>query len=162
MGAPLVVLMGVAGSGKSTVGPLVADALGVAFEDGDDHHSSTAVAKMRAGVPLDDADRADWLERLHCVLAEHANSGIVLACSALKVSYRRVLDRALPRVAFVVLLASGSTLESRLGARQGHFAGPELLVSQLATIELGPDTVTVDAEVSPERAAQAVVSAVLS
>ena len=85
----LVVVMGVAGSGKSTVGPLVADALGVPFLDADDFHDDANIERMRAGIPLDDAARAPWLDRLHTALAAHRHGGAVLACSALTASSRR-------------------------------------------------------------------------
>ena len=91
-----LVLMGVEGSGKSTVGPRVATALQVPYFDADNFHSADAIARMSAGVPLDDTERHPWLERLHELLVEHGGSGAVLACSALKPSYRSVLANGLP------------------------------------------------------------------
>ena len=142
---PLVVLMGVAGCGKSTVGPRLADALGVPFVDGDDVHTAAAKAQMAAGRPLDDATRGPWLDRLHQILVEHAEVGIVLACSALKDSYRRRLVGDLAGVRFIALVAPPAVLERRLRERPEHFAGPELLPSQLEHLELGPDVVVIDA-----------------
>ena len=138
--------MGVEGSGKSTVGSRLAAQLGVEFVDADSEHSPEAVAQMAAGIPLTEAQREPWLDRCHEVLAAHAtpDEGIVLACSALTIAARRRLAGALP-VRFVALIASEEVLAARVAAREGHFAGPELLASQLATLELDPEVVTVDA-----------------
>ncbi len=135
--------MGVAGSGKSTVGPRLAAALGVRFVDGDDVHTDAAKAQMAAGDGLTDAQRAPWLDRLHEILATHSGVGVVVAASALKRSYRTRLRGELP-VVFVALVAPPAQLEARLEARPDHFAGPELLASQLGTLELGDDINVVD------------------
>jgi carbohydrate kinase (thermoresistant glucokinase family) len=140
----LVVLMGVAGSGKSTVGPWLAAQLGVDFVDGDDVHTDAAKAQMAAGRPLDDPQRLPWLDQLHAILAEHAELGIVVACSALKASYRTILAGSLPDVLFVALVAPPAELEARLEARPDHFAGSALLDSQLDTLELDDDVVVID------------------
>jgi gluconokinase len=142
---PLVVVMGVSGSGKSTVGRRLATELGVPFVDGDDEHTPETKARMAQGIPLDNAWRAPWLDRLDAILREHVEGGLVLACSALTRAYRRRLARGVPEVAFVALVAPREVLAARLAARHGHFAGPALLDSQLATLELGDDVVTVDA-----------------
>ncbi len=141
----LVVVMGVSGSGKSTVGRRLAADLGVPFVDGDDEHTPEAKARMAQGIPLDDAWRAPWLDRLESILRAHVDEGLVLACSALTRAYRRRLSRGAPDVVFVALVAPREVLQARLAARHGHFAGPALLDSQLATLELGDDVVTVDA-----------------
>jgi carbohydrate kinase (thermoresistant glucokinase family) len=141
---PLVVLMGVAGSGKSTVGPRLADALGVEFVDGDDVHSDAAKAQMAAGEPLTDDQREPWLDRLHQILAAHVGDGAVLACSALKSSYRQHLVGELEHVVFIALVAPPEQLAARLEARPDHFAGPELLVSQLDALELDDGIAVVD------------------
>jgi gluconokinase len=102
---------------------------------------------MAAGIPLTEAEREPWLDRCHAVLAAHAtpsDPGIVLACSALTIAARRRLAGDLP-VRFVALIASEEVLAARVAAREGHFAGPELLASQLATLELDPEVLTVDA-----------------
>jgi len=136
--------MGVAGSGKTTVGSLVAAQLGVPFADADDFHTPEAVARMAAGLALDDEMRRPWLERLHEVLVAHASTGLVLACSALRRAYREQLTGGLTGVVCVALVAPPDVLRRRLESRVGHYAGPELLASQLATLELGDDVVTVD------------------
>ena len=139
-----LVLMGVEGSGKSTIGPRVASALVVPYFDADDYHSSAAIARMSAGIPLDDTERRPWLERLHELLAEHAGSGAVLACSALKPSYRSLLAAGEADVRFVALVVPPDVLEARIAHRHGHYAGPDLLASQLATFELDADVSVVD------------------
>ncbi len=128
--------MGPAGAGKTTVGRVLAQRLGVPFVDGDDYHSASAVAQMRAGRPLDDAARIPWLDRLHGVLMEHRDSGVVLACSALRVSYRDRLVGDLSGVVFLALVVPPGVLADRLAARTGHYAGPALLASQVETLEL--------------------------
>ncbi|HEU0257013.1 MAG TPA: gluconokinase [Microbacteriaceae bacterium] len=132
---PLVVVMGVSGSGKSTVGEALAGRLGVRFVDGDDLHPASNVAKMAAGHPLTDDDRWPWLARIGGALADARETGLVVACSALKKSYRDVILAKEPRSFFVHLAGPRRVLESRLGARHGHFMPPSLLDSQLATLE---------------------------
>ena len=155
----LVVVMGVAGSGKSTVGPLVADALGVPFLDADDFHDDASIERMRAGIPLDDAARAPWLDRLHTALAAHRHGGAVLACSALTTSSRARLAAGFD-VCFASLAVPPAVLAARLRRRRDHFAGADLLPSQLATLEVGPDVMTVDGDRPPSEVAAAVVAAV--
>jgi gluconokinase len=147
---PLVVVMGVEGVGKSTVGRRLADELGVDFVEGDDEHSPAAKARMAAGIPLDDEARAPWLDRLHAILRRHREAGLVLACSALTHAYRRRLSRGLTDVFFVALVAPRDVLMERIADRAGHFAGTDLLASQLATLELGEDVTIVDATRPPE------------
>lgn len=139
-----VVVMGVSGSGKTTVGAALADALGLPFVDGDELHPAANVAKMAAGIPLDDADRAPWLDAVGAVLAA---GPVVAACSALKRAYRDRLRAAAPALELVFLDGSRELLASRLVARPGHFMPASLLDSQLATLERpSPDErpVTVD------------------
>ena len=149
--------MGVAGAGKSTVGALVAQRLGVLFLDADDFHDQSSVDAIRAGLALDDRQRQPWLQRLNGVLRAHQSSGVVLACSALKRSYRDVLRQGLDDVLFVHLTVSEDALASRLGSRTGHYAGAELLPSQLATLELGDDLIAVDGELPPQEVADEVL-----
>jgi gluconokinase len=130
--------MGVAGAGKSVVGSAFADAIGVAFVDGDDYHPRRNVEKMAAGIPLTDEDRAEWLGILGARLraAHDAGEGLVVACSALKRAYRDVLrDTAGTFVRFVHLRGDRALIADRLGQRRGHFMPASLLDSQLATLE---------------------------
>ena len=153
--------MGVSGSGKSTVGPLVAAALGVPFLDADDFHDDASIARMRRGEPLDDAARGPWLDRLHTLLVDHRATGAVLACSALTPAYRLRLTDGLD-VSFVLLDVPAAELERRLRHRHGHFAGAALLPSQLTTLEPGPEVHRVDGDRAPADVAAAVVAAVRS
>lgn len=131
------VIMGVSGSGKSTVGRALADALGAPFYDGDDFHPPQNVAKMASGTPLDDTDRAPWLARLRDLLAAHLAKGetAVMACSALKRAYREMLRGGSDRVVFVYLQGDFDTLWQRMALRPDHFMKPEMLRSQFATLE---------------------------
>ncbi len=132
----LIVVMGVAGSGKTTVAALLAGRLGAAFAEGDDFHSPANVEKMSAGTPLTDDDRWPWLRSIRDWLAARAAAGesAVVPCSALRRAYRDVLREAGP-VRFVHLTGSHELLTERIQGRAGHFMKPEMLVSQLATLE---------------------------
>jgi gluconokinase len=156
--AAIAVLMGVTGSGKTTVGRLLAADLGWAFVEGDDFHPAANVEKMRRGEPLDDADRAPWLRALARRIDELVAAGqsAVVACSALKQAYRELLARGRPGVSFVYLKAPAGLLGERLRHRTGHFMPPALLASQLDTLEEPADALTVDAGPPPK----AVVAAI--
>jgi len=134
---PVAVVMGVSASGKSTLGVALARRMGWAFEEGDDLHPQANVAKMRAGHPLEDADRAPWLDRVAGWIAERsaAGEGGVITCSALKRAYRDRLRTARPDLAFVLPDPPEAVLRERIAARQGHFMPPSLLTSQLRTLE---------------------------
>jgi gluconokinase len=133
----IVVMAGVSGSGKSTIGTLLAAKLGWAFEDGDALHPAANIAKMRAGAPLSDADRWPWLTALGGWMDQRIAAGLpaVVACSALKRSYRDRLCQGRPQVRVVMLDVDEATLTARLAARHGHFFPPKLLASQLAELE---------------------------
>ena len=131
-----IIVMGVAGCGKSSVGTRLAETLGLPYQEGDDLHPQTNIAKMSAGTALNDDDRWPWLDRIGEILADHAESGIVLTCSSLKKSYRdRLRVAAGGTLAFVFLDGSKSLLTQRMGNREGHFMPTSLLESQLATLE---------------------------
>jgi carbohydrate kinase (thermoresistant glucokinase family) len=127
--------MGVSGSGKSTIGALIADELGIPFCDADALHPRANLEKMAAGVPLDDDDRWPWLAIVGRRLAESGDAGLVMACSALKKVYREAISREAPGVVFVHLAGTREVLAARLEGRSGHFMPPALLDSQLATLE---------------------------
>lgn len=129
--------MGVSGSGKTTIASRLADVLGWRFADADDFHPPANVAKMSRGEPLNDDDRRPWLQALSNFLSQHLQSGqpCVLACSALKASYRQVLHAHDDRVRIVYLKGSRELLQQRMTKRQGHFMPGTLLDSQLATLE---------------------------
>lgn len=138
--------MGVCGCGKSTVGQAVADSCSIAFEDADDYHPQSNVDKMRSGTPLNDEDRAPWYEILRNRLkkARDESKPIVLACSALKEKYRQQMAFEGCRHQFVYLKGDYDTLNSRLSKRQGHFMSNSLLDSQLETLEVPSNAITVD------------------
>jgi len=148
----IVIVMGTTGSGKTTIGSLLAKRLGWEFADGDDFHLPANVEKMKHGIPLTDADREPWLKALHDKIAEWntEKGNVVLACSALKQSYRDEL-RASPDVKFVYLKGSYELFSQRVLARKGHFAKQDLLASQFATLEEPTDAITVDAASPPEQ-----------
>lgn len=139
-GAPLLVVMGVSGSGKSTVGAALAQRLGVPFEDADDLHPPANIAKMSAGIPLDDDDRHPWLETIGAWLAAHDGQGGVVSCSALKRAYRDQLRAHAARAVFVHLHGTREVIARRQASRPGHFMPASLLDSQFDTLEpLGED-----------------------
>lgn len=134
-----IVVMGVSGSGKSTVGAALAQRLRVPFADADDLHPEANIAKMSRGEALDDHDRYPWLERVGAWLAEHPDGG-VMSCSALKRKYRDQLRHHAPGTEFVLLAGNREVIERRQASRPGHFMPASLLTSQLATLEpLEPD-----------------------
>ncbi|MET8338596.1 gluconokinase [Streptosporangium canum] len=139
-GVPLLVVMGVTGSGKTTVGAALGRRLRVPFADADDFHSEISIAKMSAGIPLDDDDRLPWLRAIGAWLAEHAATGGVVSCSALKRGYRDVLRNAAPSASFVHLDGDIEVVRRRVAGRPGHFMPASLVASQFETLEpLQPD-----------------------
>jgi gluconokinase len=148
----VIIMMGAAGAGKTTVGTALAAELGWPFVDADDHHPPHNVEKMRAGVPLTDADRAPWIASLaqRVARAIERREPAVLACSALKEGYRRALRDDLRGVRFVYLAASEAILTARLAHRRGHFMPASLVASQLADLEQPADALTIDATLAPD------------
>ncbi len=163
--AQALVIMGVSGSGKSTVGEMLANRLGWTMAEGDRLHPPENVEKMRRGVPLDDADRRPWLDRIGALLqawAAEGRSGLV-TCSALKRAYRERLLAARPDVRFVYLKGSLALIAARLGARHHEYMPASLLESQFDTLEEplpGEPVITIDAGGTPEAEVEAIVEAI--
>ena len=162
---PAVILMGVSGCGKSTFGWFLERELGYLFTDGDDLHPPINVAKMSRGMPLDDNDRAPWLEAIcqHIKEKIEAETPVVIACSALKKKYRDKLRSATDHLRFVHLMASEQAIRQRLAQREGHYMPPDLLPSQFAALESTteePDVVEVKVEEQLLNVERAVLDAV--
>jgi len=153
----IIVVMGVSGCGKTTVGRMLGEALGWPFFDADDFHPEANVAKMRAGIPLTDDDRCPWLDRLVAEMGaiDHRGDHAVLGCSALRQAYRDRLARA-GDVRFVYLKGDRDTIAARLASRSGHYMPPTLLDSQLATLEEPTDAIVVDIRLSAEEQVAAI------
>jgi gluconokinase len=148
----IVIVMGVVGSGKTTIGSLLAAELGWQFADADKFHPHSNVEKIRHGIPLTDADRRPWLERLGTEITQWiaAGSNFVLACSALKRAYRQELAVG-PQVRFVYLKGSDSLIAQRLRLRHGHFADEKILASQFGDLEEPEEALTVEITGTPQQ-----------
>lgn len=148
----IVVVMGVSGCGKSTVGQKIAERLGCAFRDGDEFHSDANRAKMHAGTPLNDDDRKPWLESIRAYMDAMTSDGrsLVVACSALKQRYRDVLRGPTSNTEFVYLKGDFELLQSRLSARKDHFFNPSLLRSQFDALEEPTDAIVVNIALPPD------------
>jgi gluconokinase len=157
----IVVLMGVSGAGKTTIGTLLAEREACMFADADDYHPAANVAKMAAGHALNDEDRQPWLETLNRLLRSWSDSGAggVLACSALKEKYRSTLSDGMPdgAVRFVLLDGAKDLIAERLAARKGHYMGAKLLDSQLATLERPENALRVVNDRAPEVVVEEIV-----
>jgi carbohydrate kinase (thermoresistant glucokinase family) len=154
----VIVLMGVAGSGKTTVGRELARQLGWRLIDADDLHSERNRSKMRRGEPLTDQDRQPWLAAVHAEIgrAVSRREHLIVACSALKERYRQTLRGGMPTIRFVYLEAERALLRRRLETRGGHYAGPDLLASQLEDLEPPSDAIVVSADQTPAAIAEIV------
>ncbi|MGH8677237.1 MAG: gluconokinase [Burkholderiales bacterium] len=148
----IVVLFGVSGSGKTTIGKLLSEKLGWPLFDADGYHPAANVEKMRSGVALTDADRRPWLDRLNTLLREQQAAGqnAILACSALKQAYRDRLADGLCDLFWIHLKGDFELIDARLKARRGHYMPPSLLRSQFATLEEPRDAITVDVTPLPD------------
>lgn len=157
----IVILMGVTGTGKTTIGKLLSSRTGWPFAEGDDYHSEANKAKMHAGIPLNDEDRAPWLASLHEVLLVWYRGGQsgILACSALKQAYRDILSAGIAHEAyrFVLLKVAREHIAERLSHRANHYMNPGLLDSQFATLEMPSDALEVSAEGSPEETVELIL-----
>ena len=143
-------VMGVSGTGKSTIGKLVAAAFDLPFFDGDDFHPKANLEKMASGIPLHDNDRAGWLKDLNALAHTHKESGAVIACSALKAKYRSLLRKNLEKeTAFIYLQGSFDQVYERLLQRKGHFMPKDLLQSQFDTLEEPTEALTINIAGTP-------------
>ena len=163
MRAAAIIVMGVSGSGKSTIGALLAERLGWPFADADGFHPPENVAKMAAGTPLTDADRWPWLDAIaaHIDAARKAGQPVVVACSALRRAYRDRLRAGHGDLLFLRLSGAPEVIAARQAARQGHFMPPSLMASQFATLEdtvAEPDAVTVSVKASPHEVVEAALA----
>ena len=152
----IVVVMGVAGAGKSTLGAALAARLGWRFIDADDHHPPRNVARMAAGIPLEDEDRWPWLDQLNKILL--GGKDIVLACSALKESYRRRLLEGVGASRVVYLHGSFELIASRLAARRHRYMPASLLESQFAALEPPAGAIAIDVAATPGHCVDAIVA----
>lgn len=151
MKSPIFIVMGVCGCGKSTIGKLLAKALQIPFFDGDDYHPEANVTKMATGNPLNDNDREGWLKRLNGLALENNSLGAVIACSALKESYRTILQQNIAKqIEFVYLKGTYEEISDRLAQRKNHFMPSGLLKSQFETLEVPADAIAVSIINSPQ------------
>lgn len=155
----VVVVMGVSGCGKTTVGKLLADKLDLPFYDADDFHPTSNVEKMKNEKPLNDDDRKPWLEELANQIMEwNSEKGAVLACSALKKSYRQLLVSKSNEVQFVYLIGDRDIILRRMNARKDHYMPPELLNSQFDALEEPDNAITFSIDKTPEALVREIIS----
>ncbi len=146
------IIMGVSGTGKSTIGKLLSDRTGWAFYDADDFHPQANIDKMNLGIPLTDSDRLPWLLELKQLIIDTLNSKHhgILACSALKTQYRQILSHNHPEVVFIYLRGNYQFIQRRVKQRIGHFMNPNLLQSQFNALEEPQDALIIDVSLEPE------------
>lgn len=154
--------MGVSGSGKTTIGKALAKQLGCRFYDGDDYHPPANIVKMASSIPLDDADRAGWLETLASIIRDGLEKGEsgVIACSALKEKYRQVLRVDPEQVKFVYLKGNYEIIQSRMRTRETHYMKPDMLRSQFEALEEPREALTMDVSLSPDQIVQTILKGI--
>ena len=151
----IIYIMGVSGSGKTTVGMLVAEKTGIPFFDADDFHSSDNKEKMKAGQPLTDDDRKDWLNVLNkMAIMQASGEGAIIACSALKEKYRKVLTEGIKKPIWIFLKGNFTQIYERLKNRKGHYMAADLLTSQFEILEVPFDAYTISIDKTPEEIAE--------
>ena len=155
----IVILMGVSGVGKTTIGQVLSDKLGWPLFDADEFHSPASIEKMRNGIPLQDADRWPWLDRMNAMLVEKEGRGesVLLACSALKQVYRDRLAKGTADLRWIYLKGSFDLIRERLEARKGHYMKAGLLESQFATLEEPGNALDIDTADTPDAIADAIL-----
>lgn len=155
----ILFVMGVSGSGKTTIGKLLAKKLAIPFFDGDEYHPEDNVKKMAEGHPLNDEDRRVWLQRLNRLAKDQKEEGAVIACSALKGKYRKLLRQDIEEwVEFVYLEGSFELILERMEKRKGHFMPPELLRSQFETLEIPKHAISVAIDPTPAEIVDAIIA----
>jgi len=151
----IIYIMGVSGSGKTTVGMLVAEKTGIPFFDADDFHSSVNKEKMTAGQPLTDDDRKDWLTDLNkMAVIQASGAGAIIACSALKEKYRNILTEGIEKPIWIFLKGNFTQIYERLKNRKGHYMAADLLASQFEILEVPFDAYTISIDKTPEEIAE--------
>ncbi len=156
---PIFIVMGVSGCGKSTIGKLLAAAFKFSFFDGDDYHPKANVKKMSRGIPLNDGDREGWLKGLNALAKQYCKKGVVIACSALKQTYRENLMKEIEtQIEFVYLEGSKDQILGRLEDRKGHFMPPGLLDSQFSTLEIPKNAIAVSIQQAPDKMVQKIIA----
>lgn len=155
----IVILMGVSGCGKTTIGQILSEKLGWPLFDADEFHSAASIEKMRAGIALEDADRWPWLDRMNAMLRERDARGesALLACSALKQAYRDRLAKGTAQIRWIYLKGGFELIRKRLEARKGHYMKAGLLESQFAALEEPEDALNVDIDDSPNAIADSIL-----
>lgn len=155
----IVILMGVSGVGKTTIGQILSDKLGWPLFDADEFHSPASIEKMRNGIPLEDADRWPWLDRMNAMLTEKEGHGtsVLLACSALKQVYRDRLAKGITDLLWVYLKGGFDLIQGRLEARKGHYMKAGLLESQFATLEEPGNALAIDIDGTPDAIADSIL-----
>lgn len=154
----IIYIMGVSGCGKTTIGKLLSQKIAVPFFDGDDFHSAANVEKMKAGEPLNDEDRSDWLQKINEFAFEQQQlNGAIIACSALKEKYRIVLNNGIAKPVWIFLQGSYQIIFQRLQNRQGHYMPATLLQSQFSNLEIPANTVSINIENEPETIVELII-----